>query len=185
MSSADRHSEKETFSGYLVRNFWYVIAAVVVAAGFIFLMPPKPWQKELPLPALPVEEATPKTVISAPERRLSELQTARKSGDVWNETGNVVLGPEGILILADSMLHAKAIHISLDNNDYYRIVYLAGERETGETGITPHVLPSPGGLYVHQLTVPETASLQGFDRLWITGSEGDGRYSIGHIILTD
>lgn len=40
-----------------------------------------------------------------------------------------------------------------------------------------------GGLAQHRIEIPESTRLNGFDEIRIRGRNGDGSYSLGHLIL--
>jgi arabinofuranosyltransferase len=117
--------------------------------------------------------------------RWIQVQASKPEGTPWNATGNTQISYRGLQIDLEGLCQASRIKISLDNNDYYVLLYLKGERLLAKQPIPPRSMPG-GGLAVHHLEVPSEAYRRGgYDRLKIIPVSGDGRFSLGHLKLLD
>jgi len=160
-------------AGGLVAGALAVVGAMVV--GGVLLMhraqaPPEAQQRPVA-----VERSF---VVSA-----GQLATPKAEGTPWDAPGTVKIPSTngGLVVRLGHRSTAKTIQLSLDNNDRYRIEFLDGTVEVGHFLVGP--TPDRGGLTVYEREVPETAVASGFDAVRIVPMEGDGAYSIGHLVL--
>jgi hypothetical protein len=116
-------------------------------------------------------------------RRASELATVRWNGTAWDAPGTYKFWcPSSCRALEldwPAPEHAKAVELSVDNNDAYRIAFFRGDRELARVDLKPR---SASGLRVERVTVPPAADA-GFDRVGVLPLYGDGRYALGHFRL--
>lgn len=124
-----------------------------------------------------------KLTHSVEHRRASAFAGAKSNGAAWDAPGNYQFRcPSHCRALEldwPALQHAKAVELSTDNNDAYRIAFFRGEQELGTADIKPR---SASGLRVVRLPLPRAAE-SGFDRVGVLPLYGDGRYALGHVRL--
>jgi len=102
-----------------------------------------------------------------------------KSEGIWNGPGNVVFTIDALIDLPES-IEIKTLDLSLDHNDTYRVEILTAD------GYIPvgDLLPIEGsGLARRQLTVPDLPISMKATQIRVSALEGDGMYSIGHLVI--
>jgi arabinofuranosyltransferase len=111
---------------------------------------------------------------------LSDLGGPVEDGAWWEAAGHAIIGSEGVEIDLEQARHNAAIDFSLGGDDGYGVLFNLEDREVGRLW-----LPAVGGsgMVNRRADVPPEAVTEGYDRLRIVPLGGDGRYSIGHIIL--
>lgn len=98
--------------------------------------------------------------------------------------GPIIMDDSGIEILLPEDDHSQWMHISLDHNDKYRIVYYYGEQEITMQTIPTAWLPEPGGISVRTINVPKSATRRGFDRIRIIPlTTEDQSFCLGYVNL--
>jgi len=138
-----------------------------------------------------------KTWYQFPVRRrmpLDRLALPRERGTPWDAAGNVRLD-DGQMLVVDlgKTSHAPAIEISVDDNDEYRVVFLADRRELGSRTISgmfdeplwDRRTPPSRGLIVRRVDVPSAAVDRGYDQIRVCPLREDGKYAVGHLLLID
>jgi arabinofuranosyltransferase len=113
---------------------------------------------------------------------LDKLSTPKAEGSNWNAPGNQTIGASGIEIRLPETRHNALIEISLDSDDSYDLLYVSNDHVIAKERLVPDETPRRG-LWVRQVTVPNTAIRQGYDKLRIFRFGSDKRASIGHITL--
>jgi len=88
--------------------------------------------------------------------KLAELSQPKEEGTAWNAQGTLVMADSGIAIDLGQRCQAKAIDLSLDGNDTYRIVYRLQGSDVAEQEVRPGLLKVVG-LNVYRLDVPGKA----------------------------
>ena len=78
-------------------------------------------------------------------------------------------------------VHPLRVEVWLSNDDLYRAALLLGDRPVHTFYLGPRHLPR--GLHRYRFYLPESVVDSGFDRLVITGLEGEGGYGIGPVVL--
>jgi hypothetical protein len=111
-----------------------------------------------------------------------ELSRPKRAGAAWDAPGTVRVTGSGIRIPLGAVRNDTALELSADNNDQYELRLQRGKMVVGRL----EVLPQKGkdGLVLHRLTVPRAAVEQGYDTIIVIPSDGDGVYSVGHLILS-
>jgi hypothetical protein len=110
---------------------------------------------------------------------ISELSEKKQSGYPWDGPGVMVLDQEKKVDLK-TLSFPKHIELSFDWNDEYEIKFFKDGKEVARELFRAQ---QGHGLTVKQATLPEIVTKIGIDSLAIRGRGGDGKYSIGHIIL--
>lgn len=113
--------------------------------------------------------------VRVPLASLSQV----KSEGIWNGPGNVVFTIDALIDLPES-IEIKTLDLSLDHNDIYRVEILTAD------GYIPvgDLLPIEGsGLARRQLTVPDLPISMKATQIRVSALEGDGMYSIGHLVI--
>jgi hypothetical protein len=121
--------------------------------------------------------APPGSRLIVPLAQLSRRKAARSD---WAAVGNVLFQAAGLRVELPELSHAPAVELSADGNDRYKVLFARGSRVEGSARLDKHRKP---GLSVVRLEVPMAAQEAGFDRIEIVPLEGDGYYSVGHVIL--
>jgi hypothetical protein len=115
--------------------------------------------------------------------KLSDVRERRRSGTEWNAPGNQVLTGSGIDVDLEETRHSPRIEISLDNGDSYAVIFRRTRAVVGQ--VKQPAAFHPHGLAVYTVTVPRKAVALGYDHIWVLPTEGDGRYSLGHLRLLE
>jgi hypothetical protein len=124
---------------------------------------------------------------SAPTNRrevsASSYREPRQAGAAWDERGHFhfTCRPdcEELLLRLEERATPRSVELSVDHNDYYRLVYYRGRRPLAMTTVKQS---SGKGLAVRRVDVPAQAR-GGFDALGVLPLHGDGRYALGHVRL--
>jgi hypothetical protein len=109
---------------------------------------------------------------------LSSLTQVKSSG-IWNGPGNVVFTVDVLIDLPEA-IDIRSLDLSLDHNDTYRVEILTAD------GYIPigDLLPIEGsGLARRQLSVPDLPLSMKATQIRVSALEGDGMYSIGHLVI--
>jgi hypothetical protein len=109
---------------------------------------------------------------------LSSLSQVKSEG-VWNAPGNVVFTVDALIDLPEA-IEIQSLDLSLDHNDTYRVEILTAD------GYIPigDLLPIEGsGLARRQLSVPDLPLSMKATQIRVSALEGDGMYSIGHLVI--
>ena len=111
------------------------------------------------------------------------LSQIKEAGTPWNRTGNVLIpqDPGGLTVKFGTLQHASSLEISLDNNDNYRLYFMRGNITVSDATITSNT-QNPG-LQIYTVSIPQNAAARGFDKVRIVAIQGDGSYSVGHLVL--
>lgn len=114
------------------------------------------------------------------ERDLETVQTPFAEGTPWQEVGVIDLSDNKLRIHMKEPMHSRALTISLDHNDTYRLYFLKEGNIVGQRLLTPD---AGVGLSVRETRVPWLARIRGFNDLVVVPLSGDGMYSFGHLHL--
>lgn len=109
---------------------------------------------------------------------LSSLKQVKSSG-IWNGRGNIVFTLDVLIDLPEA-IDIRSLDLSLDHNDTYRVEILTAD------GYIPigDLLPIEGsGLARRQLSVPDLPLSMKATQVRVSALEGDGMYSIGHLVI--
>jgi hypothetical protein len=109
---------------------------------------------------------------------LSALSQVKSEG-VWNAPGNVVFTIDALIDLPEA-IEIQSLDLSLDHNDTYRVEILTAD------GYIPvgDLLPIEGsGLARRRLSVPDLPLSMKATQIRVSALEGDGMYSIGHLVI--
>ncbi len=163
-----------------VRVLWVAAAVALCGAAVMIAMG---WGKnDSRRAARPVHrsEAPPSRPI---EVALADLATPRAAGTPWDVPGAIRIPPRPgtMTVRLGERMFAPEIEISADNNDRYRVELLLGDEVVARLDAGP--TPNRGGLAVYRLSVPAAAIARGYDLIRVVVLEGDGSYSIGHLLL--
>jgi hypothetical protein len=114
---------------------------------------------------------------------LSMLSAPKPVGFAWDHPANVLLGPEGLAVRVDRASRVRAIDLSVDENDTYRIEIFRRGVSVWRTEVAPH--RERGGLAVHRIDLPTPLDVAVGDEIVVTPLDGDGFYSLGHLRFAD
>ena len=81
----------------------------------------------------------------------------------------------------DDVQHGKTLYLSLDANDIYNILLCRGERVYALYTVWQE--PEQNNLRSTQIELSDGDAAAGFDSLMIVPVKGDGKYSVGHVIV--
>lgn len=113
----------------------------------------------------------------------ANLGTRRPAGAHWAEPPNFVFDKAGILIELGTAWRSPALELSLDNNDKYRIGVARGDKVVYAAEVGPTAGGS--GLVPYTVHLPAAIAAAGYDRVLVLPLEGDGAYSLGHVLPSD
>jgi arabinofuranosyltransferase len=86
----------------------------------------------------------------------------------------------GLMVTARPSIRARAMSLSLDGNDEYRVTFNGGEYEVRVERSTR--AGERGGLVSHRIELPEPGPIA---VVHIEPIEGDGHYALGHLLIED
>jgi arabinofuranosyltransferase len=118
-----------------------------------------------------------------PDRpRVTEKQLGmpRPAGTRWDAPGVLHLTTHGIEVTFAKIQRADAVELSVDCNDYYELVFRSQNENLGEVVLPPRSSQCPG-LVIHQVDVPRDIITEGYDAIHVLGTQGDGKYALGHL----
>ncbi len=90
------------------------------------------------------------------------------------------LNASGVEIRLDAVHHERRLSFAASSDDGYDVVFLRGRREVGSRFVDERF---GGGLMVRSLRIPSGAADAGYDRIRVFPSRGDGRATLGHVLL--
>jgi hypothetical protein len=172
---------------FLKENYWLLIMGLFLLGGIYLILPSRPVSPTETPQAQPAPAPAPDRAVPQNEDQhmiiveIAAISQIREQGSAWDAPGNILMNSRGAEVRLGDLRHASEIELSLDNNDQYRIDFLAGGKTLQKSYLEVHVLPSPGGLFVHRMKAPARE----FDALRILPVAGDNRYSLGHIRLIE
>lgn len=102
-------------------------------------------------------------------------------GVLWTDLRCHAFYNKGIMIDLKIIHSNAALQVSLDNNDHYEMVFYNKEKEIGKINIGPN--PSKFGVTSYDVSIPDEIRKTGFDKVKIVALQGDGHYSLGHLLF--
>ncbi|MEM1008442.1 MAG: hypothetical protein AAGJ35_05505, partial [Myxococcota bacterium] len=124
------------------------------------------------------------------------LQQRRTRGEKSRSYGVQWMGEERGLFVWEVhipfMVHVRELDLSLDSDDDVRVVFWSGERRIGQLEVRARPLPKldvhakrfhKSSLQLYRAKIPLRVQKQGFDRVEIRPTRGDGRYALGHLLF--
>lgn len=120
--------------------------------------------------------------VSEPETArvdLGQLSDFKPRGYPWDGPGNVVFR-DRLLVTLDEIKHPGVLSLGLDGNDRYSLALIRGNMQVEILEVGPS---ASHGLEAYRVEVPQEAADRGFDSILIEVVDGDGAYSIGHLLL--
>ncbi len=108
--------------------------------------------------------------------------SARKPDHLpWAHPANLVVGSLGLVVKVDEARRVRAIELSADNDDGYGLEIRRGAEVLwrGEAGPSPN----GGGLASRRILLPREIVLEKGDLVAAAPVSGDGRSSVGHLVL--
>lgn len=112
---------------------------------------------------------------------LSGLSRETTPGAPWNDSNHVIIPPGGILeVVVDRKVEAEMFEIAVDCNDTYTIDFLTEDNSHFRCRPAQGACP---GMVIVKLPVPPGVRGRTVRRVSISPSDGDGSYSIGHLIF--
>jgi arabinofuranosyltransferase len=105
-----------------------------------------------------------------------QVSTARADGSPWNAPANVIM-TRGVRVDLDAPARARAVELSLSRNDDYRVELLRQDRTVYEGRISA-IVGDDSSLIMRAIAVPPTVE---FDAVRVEPTNGDTRYSLGHL----
>ncbi len=130
----------------------------------------------------PKEDAAKVPGLGETRVALETLSIPKPSGSPWDAPGNAVFPSRLLVLLESRRTGARVLDVSLDNNDLYSLEFRDGSRIVAALEAECEVLAG-GGLRRQRIELPEPATEMGFDRILIRPIWGDGKYSVGHLLL--
>lgn len=112
---------------------------------------------------------------------LDRIDRPLPNGTAWNAP-QVIVFEHDITATAGGAVHHPVVEISTDHNDRYRLEFVNGGTVVGSTTLPPTTAVEEG-LVTRRVAVPPSATRTGFTRIHIIASQGDGKYSVGHVRL--
>ncbi|QQS54751.1 MAG: hypothetical protein IPM89_02540 [Candidatus Competibacteraceae bacterium] len=114
-----------------------------------------------------------------------QISKIKPEGTAWDALGNYILSEKSQLDISFNTLvkndfDSKLIDISLDNNDQYTLVFEKKSSPIGQIKVGPKKILS-GGLARYDIKIPNY--INEFDKIIIKPFYGDGKYSVGHLVL--
>ncbi len=112
------------------------------------------------------------------------LRKVKQDGIGWDAPGNMVISATSELqVDFDPPATGNILEISADNNDKYEVHLYSPQNELGRLTVP---VAAARGLQRRYLLLPESVDDQtGLSKLTIKPVQGDGRYSIGHVLIYD
>jgi hypothetical protein len=110
---------------------------------------------------------------------LESVSAPKPNGGAWNSPGTLLLTLRGAVIAADKEQVGGRLEVSMSGNDHYLFRFFFKRRGVADLRIAQPLIDD-GSLRTHTLTVPAGVR---WDSLEVLPSEGDARYSLGHIRL--
>jgi arabinofuranosyltransferase len=107
---------------------------------------------------------------------LSAVSLARPDGTAWNLPDNIVTR-RAIEVALSEPTRARAIVLSVSRNDNYRLLFTNRGRTVAERYIAQY-LQDDSSLRTHRVDLANDVE---FDAILVKPSDGDGRYSLGHL----
>ncbi len=101
----------------------------------------------------------------------------------WDHPSNVVIGREGMIVRVEARQRLRRIQIGADDDDRYAL-----DLRRGGNGIWRGEIDAAyngGGLAIRAVDLAEDLLLEKGDELLVSPLAGDGRYSVGHLILEE
>lgn len=158
------------------RLIWLAWAALVLLVAVRWYAAKDSGDVEM-APTVASDEAAP-VLDEAVRVPLSSLKQVKSSG-IWNGRGNIVFTLDVLIDLPEA-IDIRSLDLSLDHNDTYRVEILTAD------GYIPigDLLPIEGsGLARRQLSVPDLPLSMKATQIRVSALEGDGMYSIGHLVI--
>ena len=112
---------------------------------------------------------------------LADLSLAKKENSDWSAPGNLIVGPTGLVVTAVSRTNIHRIELSVDNNDTYSLEIARNGQVRWLGTVAPKL--NGGGMSVQTIAIPEGLEIAAGDEISIVPSQGDGTYSVGHLLL--
>ncbi len=124
--------------------------------------------------------------LERPERVVGYAEASRPkaTGMAYDCDDCFVLTPTGMTVQLDSMVHAKLVETSTDNNDNYEFIFLRRDIVIGRL-VKPSHWIAQGGLVIDSINIPESIRKPGYDVIEIVPRDGDGQYGVGHIRILE
>jgi arabinofuranosyltransferase len=113
----------------------------------------------------------------AVEVEAAQVAKVVDSGE-WDEAGNVIF-PKTLDVLLPAPRSFNRIDLSVDNNDIYRVEALTAAGWQQLAIVTPTT--NQRGVVRHRILLER--EIAGASRIRLTALEGDGMYSLGHLLL--
>ncbi|MCK4795741.1 MAG: DUF2723 domain-containing protein [Spirochaetes bacterium] len=114
---------------------------------------------------------------------LKEAIIPKSEGTPWNYKNNTIFN-NYLAIDLHQNYYSKIIKVSLDNNDIYKLIFIINNTEIDYT-IVPRKIINIDGLSLRIVNVPIKAKEKGYNKIIIQAIQGDGKYSFGHIELSE
>lgn len=112
---------------------------------------------------------------------LDALRHRKPENSAWDAPSNVVFSRGQVAVALPATSHARVALVSMDNNDDYDFEFYAKGTKVGAVRVGPK--NNGGGLANHRLQVPASVQQGGYDEIRVRGRNGDGVYSLGHLVL--
>ena len=119
-----------------------------------------------------------------PAVHISNVSTPVPDGTPWDAPTSMVLSYSGVMVDLGRVCQFRALEVSLDNNDDYRLGYFRDGQEVGQQD-SPAEIHKQGGIRLRKITVPSSVATGGVDHIWVKPTNGDGKYSVGHLRLME
>lgn len=115
---------------------------------------------------------------------LDDLRDPEDMDDSWRKREAVSFTQRGIEVALGGTRHTRKLEIAIDGNDRYRMLVSAGGSVVAAQDLGPSGT-SRAGMAVYGVAMPECAAAQGYDTIRIFPVEGDRRYSLSSLRLSE
>lgn len=176
--------ERGPSPGMAPQRRWSVMGMAFVApptVGVGMLIALVSWPSSEPLPFLRNDDQSARVAGEATVRAARDFERLVPTRSAWNASGNYVFScaPDcrELVLRFDHREHARAIELSVDYNDRYRVFFYRDDSVIAHADLPRE---SQVGMRVILLEVPGRAS-NGYDAIGVLPLYGDGFYSFGHL----
>ena len=128
----------------------------------------------------------PPPILAGPALLTTTLEKVSKpvpDGVDWKQAGNIIFYKQLKVTLGKEHKESKA-NASMDNNDSYQLTFSGKGKVVGKV-MVPKPTDDRPGMRAREISVPPEAVEAGYDKITVEAIDGDGAYSLGHLILSD
>jgi arabinofuranosyltransferase len=123
----------------------------------------------------------PRITEAAVNMDISRFSDKKTSGSPWDAKGNTILDARGVRVNFGEAQFTRTVELSLDGNDNYDVAMIRDGKVVAIR--TKELNESLGGMHIFTVNLTGRESKAGFDNIVVVPYDGDGAYSVGHIII--